>query len=152
MKKRYIIEFLVLVVALILPFYGIEQDANMEDLKKAILPYIDKEVMQLQEESMVYRNYHLNRNQYEDCISYGPISFMDVDEITIFKLKEKDTGESILEAVENHIENQKISFEGYGIEQTKLLNDSYVEIKGSYVICIVKKDIDKIKDAISQCY
>lgn len=41
------------------------------------------------------------------------------------------------EAAQKRLDTQKESFEGYGVEQTKLLNDAVLESKGDYVILIV---------------
>ena len=43
------------------------------------------------------------------------------------------------EAAQKRLDTQKESFEGYGVEQTKLLNDAVLENKGDYVILIVSE-------------
>lgn len=151
MKIRHVVEIGIFIFLLSFPFLFSKQDANMDDLIKTIEPYVNTDIMQQQDDSMIYRNFHLGHDLYVSYISYGPISFMDVDEITIFKVK-PDTANQVLDAVLSHIENQKQSFKGYGVEQTKLLEDSYVELKGSYVICVIKQDSKQIEQAIDECY
>ncbi|MBC5786842.1 MULTISPECIES: DUF4358 domain-containing protein [Clostridiaceae] len=78
------------------------------------------------------RYYGLNEEDYDGCILYRSISPMDVDELLIVKMKDSSQKETLETAVENRLETQKKSFEGYGVEQTALLSDAVFEFKGDY--------------------
>ena len=72
---------------------------------------------------------------------------MSVNEVLVVKVKDESQIEDIEKAVQTRLDTQKKSFEGYGVEQTKLLRSAVVESKGSYTILVVSKDADKIDEA-----
>ena len=53
-------------------------------------------------------------------------------------------------AVEGRLSTQKKSFEGYGVEQTKLLKSAIEESKGYYVLLAVSKEADRIDTAFKK--
>lgn len=65
---------------------------------------------------------------------------MEVDELLVVKMKSTDQTETVESAVEKRVEQQKESFEGYGAEQTALLSNHVLEIKGQYVFFGVSKN------------
>ena len=78
---------------------------------------------------------------------YIPNDVMSVNEVLVVKVKDESQIEDIEKAVQTRLDTQKKSFEGYGVEQTKLLRSAVVESKGSYTILVVSKDADKIDEA-----
>lgn len=88
--------------------------------------------------------YHIKSDKYQDLLYYASSSYLDVQEIMIiYAPNEQETYQKVL----THIDNQKKSFEGYGVEQTKLLSDATVVQFKDYVVCIVSAD-EKIKQVI----
>lgn len=152
MKIRRYIEIAGIVICLILPFIFAPHDANMKDLKEVADQYSDKEIMERIDDSYIFSKYHLVNDYYEEVYGYGPISYMDVDEIIIFKQSDETLRKQVFESVESHIKNQISTFEGYGIKQTEKLKASFVEEKGSYVICVVSKNVKEIKNKMLACY
>lgn len=59
---------------------------------------------------------------------------MSVDEFLVVKTDSPQGAEEVLDRAEVHLEEQKNSFEGYGVSQTALLSEAAVETRGSYVL------------------
>lgn len=133
----------VILIALILPFLLVEKDVEITMFEKVFEPYVSED-MQIQDIKILKNIYEIKDSDMESYISYGPISYINVDEITLIRQSDAIKRKHLYEQVLAHIETQKKSFEGYGVEQTKLLKNAKVIEKGKYVICIVSKDADAI--------
>lgn len=80
------------------------------------------------------RFYGLETGDLEGYFFYKAESPMSVDEFLVVKAESPQGAEEILDSAEKHLEEQKKSFEGYGVSQTKLLSEAAVEIRGNYVL------------------
>ena len=83
----------------------------------------EDEKLQKSDKKMLKRLYTLNSDDYEEvslCISK---STMEVNELLIIKVKDKNQIESIESAMEQRVSNQLNNFGGYAQEQTKIIED-----------------------------
>lgn len=88
--------------------------------------------------------YGLNANDYDGVMLYIPDDVMSVNEILVVKLKNQEQANEVEQAVKKRLKTQKSSFEGYGVNQTKLLNSAITETKGNYVMMVISEDAEKI--------
>ncbi|WP_195543492.1 DUF4358 domain-containing protein [Massiliimalia timonensis] len=86
------------------------------------------------------RYYGLDETMFDGVTLYLSEATMEVDELLVVKMKSTDQTETVESAVEKRVEQQKESFEGYGAEQTALLSNHVLEIKGQYVFFGVSKN------------
>ena len=91
--------------------------------------------------------YGLNANDYDGVRLYIPDDVMSVNEILVVKLKNQEQANEVEQAVKKRLKTQKSSFEGYGVNQTKLLNSAITETKGNYVMMVISEDAEKIFEA-----
>ena len=91
--------------------------------------------------------YGLNANDYDGVMLYIPDDVMSVNEILVVKLKNQEQANEVEQAVKKRLKTQKSSFEGYGVNQTKLLNSAITETKGNYVMMVISEDAEKIFEA-----
>lgn len=152
MKKRYFIELMCFIFILIFPFLSAEKNIEIDVLHEVVSPYLDFELMEMIDDEKIYRNYHVNKNSYDDCFSYSPISYMDVEEITLFKVADASRRKTVFDAAKQHIEKEISIFEGYGIRQTELLKKAVIKEKGMYVIIIVHPQGNMINQEIEGCF
>ena len=75
---------------------------------------------------------------------------MSVNEILVVKLKDKSQAETVEKAAEKRLSTQKSSFEGYGVEQTKLINSAVLDSRGYYVMLTISEDADAIYAAFKK--
>ena len=94
--------------------------------------------------------YGLNAGDYDGMMLYIPDDVMSVNEILVVKVKDESQVESVETAAEERLAAQKESFEGYGVEQTRLLRSAIEESKGYYVLLAVSKDADSIEAAFKK--
>ena len=153
MKKVYIsVVMLFMIFMLALPFITAEKNVDFVTLQENMKNFVKQDIIQEQTEEIVKKNYKIKEDLYESFMSYGPISYMNVEEITIFKQSDKQKRQQLLEKVESHIDSQIKSFEGYGIEQTEMLKKAMVIQKQEYIICVVLPDIDAVETCLNDVF
>lgn len=96
--------------------------------------------MQAADSIRIRRLYGINVNDYSEVLSYIPESSMDVDELLIVRVSDSSQIAAVKAAMEARLSSQKTSFDGYGTNQTELLNDAEIEDRGNYIWFAVGKD------------
>lgn len=96
---------------------------------------------------MVKRFYGLNPKDYEGAVLYAPKDNMDVNELFIVKLKNEAQKEEVEAAIEERLDTQLKSFEGYGAEQVALLNKHVLEVRGNYIFYMVGGNVKDARKA-----
>lgn len=143
----YGIFFIIIIIALLYPFFNIDKRVAFERVKEVVSSYVDQQNMQLQTDKTISKNYLVKKDEYQDMVSFGPISYMNVDEITLFYQPDPSLRASLYKKMQEHVTSQIRIFEGYGEVQTKMLKDAYVAEKGDYVICIITPNSDQAAEA-----
>ena len=72
---------------------------------------------------------------------------MDVDEILIVRMKDSAQENALKDAMQTRIDTQTQSFEGYGVNQTKLLKDAVIDVKGNYALLVVNEKAAEADEA-----
>ena len=93
--------------------------------------------MEEAEARMVKRFYGLNPKDYEGAVLYAPVDNMDAHELFLVKLKDSSQKKQVQDAIQERLDTQLKSFEGYGAEQTALLNKHVFLEKGNFVLYVV---------------
>ena len=99
------------------------------------------------ENRMIKRFYGVNPKEYDGAVLYSPQDNMDVHELFIVKLKDVSQQETIERAIEERLDTQIKSFEGYGAEQVALLQKHVLEVKGNYVFYMVGENAQAARKA-----
>ena len=114
-------------------------DADIESVAEAVVKAADISDPIPAENRMIKRFYGLNPNDYDGALLYAPTDNMDANELFLVKLSDVSQSESVIAAIDERLTTQKKSFEGYGAEQTKLLNDHVLQVEGNYILYAVGK-------------
>ena len=152
MKPKYLIFiFFYLFILLILPFIFRDKKVLFADIEKVVNPYITSELIK-QNPQDISKKYNFNNEYYDDYISYVNASFMDVDEITIFEVKDAKKQNKVIHNLNEYCEAKKKTFLGYGPNQVKLIDKRIIEKKGNYVFLIISKNNKEIWNKIEKLY
>ena len=130
---------LALLVSLVLRFGGNGiSNADFQDVSAAVMKTVDTANMQQAENRMVKRLYGLEPGSFEGCLLYYPTTNMGAEEVLIVKLSDTAQGEPVADAVQQRLQTQRNTFEGYGVEQFDLLTNHYVlQVQGNFVLFAV---------------
>ncbi|MCF0132648.1 MAG: DUF4358 domain-containing protein [Blautia sp.] len=99
------------------------------------------------ENRMVKRFYGMNVQDYAGVVLYAPQDNMDARELLIVKLADQSQKSAVEASIESRLATQKKSFDGYGAEQTKLLNDHMLVIEGNYILYMVGENQEPVRKA-----
>ena len=153
MKLRQIIFIIIFIsILLVIPFLIKDKKVDIDEIKKVFEEYAKEDIVTEIDSSTIYNNYNINTNSLEGYISYGPISYMNVQELTVFKEEDKDKRIEIKNKINEYINKKILIFQGYGEAQVELLKSSVVEIKGDYVFCIILDNSDEVWQNITKLF
>ena len=153
MKLRQIIFIIIFIsILLVIPFLIKDKKVDIDEIKKVFEEYAKEDIVVEIDSSTIYNNYNINANSLEGYISYGPITYMNVQELTVFKEEDKDKRIEIKNKINEYINKKILTFGGYGEAQVELLKNSVVEIKGDYVFCIILDNSDEVWQNITKLF
>nr|WP_317378653.1 DUF4358 domain-containing protein [uncultured Faecalimonas sp.] len=147
--QMMLLGILVVYVAVLLLRKG-ESDTPFTEMKQAVETSMDGSGMQEADHKMLRRNYQLNANDYDGVMLWFREGTMEVDEVLLVKLKSEEQSDAVTEAIEARRDSRKESFQGYGASQTKLIEDSIIDVRGNYILFVIKEDAEKIDQAFQK--
>ncbi|OUP00720.1 hypothetical protein B5F37_10360 [Drancourtella sp. An210] len=148
MKAGFVIVIVVYLAMLCMRGYA--KDVPIEKIKEAVENAGIPEGVQELKDRDLRRYYGIDGSQNKEYFFYKADSSMNVDEVLVIKARNSEEVSSYEAAVKTHLENQKKSFEGYGVTQTALLKKAYAQAEGSYVIYMAGENADKWKSAFEK--
>ena len=126
---------------------GRTSSALFGDVEKAVTQTADMSTMVKAENRMIKRLYGLSSGDYEGISLYYPTTNMGAEEILLVRLSDVSQSDAVVEAVNKRLATQKKSFDGYGEEQTALLNASVIDVQGNYILFVVNRDAKAVDEA-----
>lgn len=156
MKKKGIYKFIVLFLFIFFTMSGCAvvqtKNPSVDEIVKNIQAVTDLSTMQKGDKNNLRKIYSISNKNLEEFFLYAPKTNMEANEILILKVKNQDDIDGFKESIEKRIERQGESFKSYRPEQYELLESHILMVKGKYVISVVSKDADKIKEAINDSF
>lgn len=96
------------------------------------------------------RLYGLNAKDFEGLSLYYRPETMEVEEMLLVRVKKGQNTEAVVDAIMRRKETQIDNFDGYGAEQTKLLESSVVKTRGRYILFVVSPEAQSAEKAFSK--
>lgn len=126
-------------------------DVSVDTIEQVMLRDTSVEELEKGDRNAVRRFYGLDGSRYDGFLFYKAASAMEVDELLIVKVKTEDQLSELEESIEERVETQKNSFEGYGAEQTALLNQYIETTKGNYIFFAVSEQAGDWQEKFLAC-
>ena len=145
---KYLMVVLLIIYVVFLVTREGDNTVSVDTIEKNITKAVKLEGMKKGTTQDLKKYYSLNANDYEGISLYIPDDVMS--EILVIKVKNGSQIETVEKAVESRVNTQEKNFEGYGVEQTKLIHAAIIETRGRYVLLAVSKDADRIDAAFKK--
>lgn len=126
---------------------GTESAAAFSDVESAVTGAAPLTVMQQGDHQMIKRLYGLEPGDYEGITLYYPQTNMGAEELLLVKLKDVSQQETVKAAIDARLAAQKNSFEGYGVSQFEMLEQSVTLVQGNYILLAVAEDTAAVVSA-----
>lgn len=122
-------------------------NADFETVRQAVSDAADLSTMAEGDNQTFKRLYGLDAADYEDIFLYYPTTNMGAEELLLVKLTDTAQQETLKAAIESRVQTQMNSFEGYGVDQYAMLENSVIEVQGNYVLFVSAADPSPIRRA-----
>lgn len=147
--QMILIGMLVLYVAILLLRRG-ESATPFSEMEQAVEASWSDSEMKAADARMFRRNYQLNPHDYDGVMLWFREGTMEVDEVLLVKLKSEEQSEAVVKAIEARRDSRKESFQGYGARQTKLIEDSIIDVRGNYILFVIREDAEQVDRAFQK--
>ena len=118
------------------------KDVPLSQVDAAFSAEFSLEGMEKAGEMRFKRSFGLNAAEYEDVLYYTPDNTMSVNEFLVVRMKDESQLAEVRAGLEARLATQKKNFDGYGTDQTALLNNAKIWTAGPYAVFIVSRDAD----------
>ncbi len=126
-----------------------ESNTPFADVKEAVIAAADLTPMAEGDNQTLKRLYGLSASDYENVLLYYPTTNMGAEELLLVQLKDVSQQQSVQTAIENRLDTQKKSFDGYGVDQYAMLENAVVEVQGNYILLVVAADPAPVRKAFT---
>lgn len=100
-------------------------------------------------EDAANRLYKLEGGIIEEQSVYVGTGGALADEVSVWRVKDEKDAETVKEAAETRVENQKVSFKDYVPAEMPKLEKAVITVEGDTIILCVSADPDKAKEIIA---
>ena len=148
-----LIAVLALAAVMFLLLYKKEpKDVSLTAVDDMFIRSFSTEGMEPARDMRFKRSYGLNAADYEEVLYYVPDNTMSVNEFLIVKCFDSADTADVVSACEERIAAQKRSFDGYGTNQTALLNQAELYVSGRYVCLFVSEHAAEWLSAVKKVW
>ena len=123
-----------------------------EDMAAVVRQSADLEPMSEGDNQMLKRLYGIDGAEYDGFMLYFPASSMGAEELLLVRLRDASQRDAVKSAMESRRAAQLSNFDGYGAEQTAMLENSVIEVKNNYALFVSAKDPAAVRDAFLKVY
>lgn len=127
-------------------------DIPLSDIRTLLTTQFTPEEMEEAGDMRMKRAFSLNAADFDEYIYFAPDNTMSVNEFLLIKCRDESRIPEILSAFEGRLAVQKKNFEGYGTDQTALLNAALTGSEGSYAWFIVGTDAEAWLKAVKSAW
>lgn len=143
---RYGLILFLIVMAIILLTGNRESSASFESVSSKVQASITSDLMQESPVRYLKKNFGLDPADYDGVLIYTPSTNMHANEVLLVKLKSTAQADMVEQAIRERIDSQIHIFEGYAPEETALLQNAVVDVRGNYILYVTDSQADSIDE------
>ena len=130
---------------------GNSRDVEMSVISKAIAGGCRLDDLEAGGSGDMKRCFQINGSEYEGYLLYTSDDLMNVNELLIVKIRDVSQFNTLEDAVDKRLEDQKRNFHGYGTDQEELLRNAIIMERGSYFFYAVSDQAEQWEEVFLSC-
>lgn len=127
------------------------KDVDMNDIAATVAQECQLGDLEEGDANTLKRYFSLDGAEYEGYIVYTADSVMNVDELLIVKVSDSSQLGTLETVVNNRLEEQIRNFDGYGTNQSELLQNAIILERGDYFFYGVSENVEQWEDVFLSC-
>lgn len=135
-------------IALLLLFAGVSRK-SFDEVSAAVSSAVDTNNLSGQDSQAFKRNFGLNSSEYSGVLYYASASGISAEEVLLIQVADSSQISQVTDALEEHVESRQQIFEGYALEQARLLESARQSVRGSYIFFAVSENADRYMEAFA---
>ena len=125
---------------------------GFDQMAAAVRESADLSPMSEGDNQMLKRLYGIDGAAYDGVMLYYPASSMGAEELLLVKLEDGSQQETVRAAMESRRAAQLSNFDGYGADQTAMLENSVIEVKNNFALFVSAGDPAVVQEAFLKTY
>lgn len=140
--------FVIILIGFLVIVYsnGNAKDVSMDQIEETMTKNTEIEKMEKASNRDLMQFINLDYEQVNSYIYYRNTAALSVEEILIVKVNDDSQLDSIKDIVEERIDNEIKTFEGYGAAQVSMLKNAIITTKGNYLFYCASKSPEKYEE------
>lgn len=147
-KKKYAILAAIVVFVIVIFAANRAGTAPFEETEASLDAVIDTSALVKADSYDLKRLYGLNPADYEGVALYRATYNMSAEEVLLIKTKSDAQTADVQDAIDRRLQSRANDFEGYLPEETKLIEDAVVQVRGNYIFLIASAKQDEYRKAL----
>ncbi len=135
--KEFLCVFVLVLFVVFLTRGTALSDKTAQEIFDSVSPYFDLTELSLCDKAKFKKETGFESGRFEDVLFYASDNVMQVREIIIVKLKDREQSQSLLTALEKRVSEKANLFKGYAPEQSAMLDSYVLEERGGFVFFAV---------------
>ena len=123
-----------------------------DGMSAAVRQNADLSPMAEGDNQMLKRLYGIDGAEYDGFMLYYPASSMGAEELLLIRMKDPAQKEKVQTAMETRRAAQLSNFDGYGAEQTAMLENSIIDVENNYALFVSAQNAAAIQEAFQKAY
>jgi len=125
---------------------------SFDEMAAAVRQNADLSPMSEGDNQMLKRLYGIDGAGYDGFMLYYPSSSMGAEELLLVRLEDPSQQETVKAAMEARRAAQLSNFDGYGAEQTAMLENSVIDVKNNYALFVSAQNAAAVQEAFQKAY
>ena len=149
---KWALIFLLAVVLIIQTAGSRSSSTSFADMAASVQGSADLSQMSEGDNQMLKRLYGIDGADYDGVMLYYPASSMGAEELLLIRLRDTSQQEQVQAAMEARRSTQLSNFNGYGADQTAMLENSIIEVRGNYALFVSAENPAAVQEAFGSAY
>lgn len=133
-------------------FQNSDSSVSAEEVFSAAAGAFETEELEVKTTKEIKKQFSLDESTAENVLFIASDSVMEVRELLVVEVKNKDDVDAVFESIESRVTEKKALFKNYAPEQSALLENYVLVKRGKFILYAVSSSPDKVVKAFKKAF